>query len=790
MDVSKMYKAMVGIKRAGLKYVRKGLPIIPICPPEHFSMSHSHRERCSSPGKMPLISKWTEHTETTEQEWDKWLNTWSYMNIGLPMGQASGYVGIDVDGEEGLSLLAEMSGGDLPPTWEFKSGNGHRYLYTIPEGLKTKKVTNKGEGVHQECSILCDGQQTVLPPSMHAAERLYTWVEGHSPEDISCAGAPQWVLNKISITGSSDDLFAAADFMSEVPDEKGFKDYTEAKNEHVKMSEEDWSTDVVEGGRNDRLTKMAGALIAKRNMPKDSVLEYLLTWNNRHCVPPLPENEISVMVDHLYEIELEKNKEMTEAAKKVFNSQEFVYNFINYYKRRGIRIAYDMVQARFFIYEERRGFWYPVEHKTEKIQMGKIIRPILTHVRYGNPKWDTSAKITEAMDALKEELALIGPSYSIFDMGDNAIRLSEFINLQNGLYYWKDDELRPHTHESYSTAQLNVAYDEKARCDIFEQALKDWLPDSNTRRFVQEYVGLCLVPDTSFRTAVILYGAGANGKSMFIETISRLFGEVISFIPLHRLGQRFETAFVQNKLLNVNDDLDPKFLNETGIIKQLIAGGRTRAEHKGGKVFDFTPTARLLFSCNKLPNALDKSEGWYSRLKIVHFAQTFETNSHFKKEFDAAVTQELPGILNWAVEGLVRLNSANAFTTSVDMDKSALEYRRSNDTVRAFFDDVITLADTDYKSLEEVSIPSTQMFNIYGDWCSDYGLRRVSRTEFARILETMGISRRRVLYKKSTKWCFTGIKFSADSEYVQDNKNMLGINMSQIVKPHISKISG
>ena len=182
-------------------YADLGLPIIPLCPADntHERTNPGHKNLCKCNGKIPLITGWTNKSDTTEEEISSWCEQFHNLNfnVGLPMGSASGYIGIDIDGEEGEQLFQEMSNGVAPETWEYVTGAGRRLLYQIPVGMKTKKVKQTGEGKHTECAILCNGQQTVLPPSKHYTGSSYEWKKGHSPQDLDCAMAPQWLLTLV-----------------------------------------------------------------------------------------------------------------------------------------------------------------------------------------------------------------------------------------------------------------------------------------------------------------------------------------------------------------------------------------------------------------------------------------------------------------------------------------------------------------------------------------------------------------------------------------------------------------
>lgn len=160
-------------------YAQAGLPVFPLCPPNHVGMTIRHIQTCQNPGKCPLIKDWQRAKAPTDEMIAGWIRKWPYFNIGLLLGSVSGLVGIDVDGEGGKAILNKWSNGDLPPTLMYSTPNqGIRYLYRIPENLNLrKKSITDNSHVHTECALLGDGCQTVLPPSIHQNGGRYTWIK-------------------------------------------------------------------------------------------------------------------------------------------------------------------------------------------------------------------------------------------------------------------------------------------------------------------------------------------------------------------------------------------------------------------------------------------------------------------------------------------------------------------------------------------------------------------------------------------------------------------------------------
>ncbi len=167
-------------------YTKLGWVVIPLCSHDHSGMSVHHCKNCNRPGKTPLIKDWRNAPVPDDDTIDDWERLWPSMNVGLVLGFRSGIVAVDVDGEYGEELLQIWSEGDLPKTCEFTTpGGGRRLLYAAPSCTTAAKyAVNQPEKKHEECALLGDGQQTVLPPSRHANGGLYDWKGGKSPWDF------------------------------------------------------------------------------------------------------------------------------------------------------------------------------------------------------------------------------------------------------------------------------------------------------------------------------------------------------------------------------------------------------------------------------------------------------------------------------------------------------------------------------------------------------------------------------------------------------------------------------
>jgi Bifunctional DNA primase/polymerase, N-terminal len=188
-------------REAALIYLQQHhLSAICLCHPTHEAVGKAHAKSCTKPGKVPM-GTWKDtqaYLPTAEALTAAW-ERYPYGNVGVVLGEVSGLVRIDVDGERGQMFLAEASQGDLPPTWQYRSPGSPamQYLYAWPRNIRCKTARLQGNGTHQELRFQGNGAQAVLPPSAHISGGVYTWVPGHSPEEHPLAKAPTWLVARL-----------------------------------------------------------------------------------------------------------------------------------------------------------------------------------------------------------------------------------------------------------------------------------------------------------------------------------------------------------------------------------------------------------------------------------------------------------------------------------------------------------------------------------------------------------------------------------------------------------------
>ncbi|MBM7867324.1 AAA family ATPase [Heliobacterium gestii] len=280
---------------SAIRYARRGWKVLPLHWPEFDEQekvrcSCTNGYECSSPGKHPLVSKWTEVATTDEETIRKWWSTWPKANVGIATGKTSGILVLDVDRESGgLCTIQELKNkhGELPETVRSTTGNlGRHYLFTYQEGQDIRNRVGFLPGL----DIRSNGGMIVAPPSTHASGREYEWKIG--PEQ-GLLQVPEWLLS-----------------LMETREKKPIE---QPQKEVTTNSPSDTQTDnvsIISGGRNTHLTSLAGTM-RRRGMSEPAMLQALLEENKLKCKPPLPEKEVRTIAKSVGRYEPETNRKQS-----------------------------------------------------------------------------------------------------------------------------------------------------------------------------------------------------------------------------------------------------------------------------------------------------------------------------------------------------------------------------------------------------------------------------------------------------------------------------------------------
>ncbi|GAA4448785.1 phage/plasmid primase, P4 family [Nibrella saemangeumensis] len=313
------------------------------------------------------------------------------------------------------------------------------------------------------------------------------------------------------------------------------------------------------------------------------------------------------------------------------------------------------------------------------------------------------------------------------------------INLLNGTFEITSEGQRLRSHDSgdFLTYQLPFSYDPSAKAPQWQQFLDKVLPDKECQKVLAEFIGYLFVSASLLKLekALLLFGSGANGKSVFFEVIMALLGpENVSNYSLNSLTNdpAYHRAHLANKILNYASEINGRL--EASIFKQLVSGEPVEARLPYGQPFIMHRYAKLIFNTNELPTDVEHTNAFFRRFLIVPFSVTIPEAEQDKELATKIIESELSGVFNWVLDGLNRLLQQKKFTDCKAILQQLESYKRESDSVHLF------LNENEYTPDPCDLRPLKDLYHEYRGFCVDEGYKPVSSKNFKKRLENIGIT--------------------------------------------------
>ena len=308
----------------------------------------------------------------------------------------------------------------------------------------------------------------------------------------------------------------------------------------------------------------------------------------------------------------------------------------------------------------------------------------------------------------------------------------------NGTVDLRTGEIHPHRREHFLTRACPVVFDKKSQCPEWLEFLERVLPSRDVRDYVQRFAGYSLTGSTAEQCLAFLYGSGRNGKSVFLETLGLLLGDYhtatrVDSLAVTRGGgiPNDVAALAGARLVSVSETPEGVRLNES-LVKDLTGGDTITARFLRHEFFQFKPQFKLWIRGNHKPQIRGTDDGIWRRLALVPFTVQIPL-----AEVDPGLPErlqgELPGILNWAVEGC-RAWQENGLSPPQAVTEAVSDYRMEMDTLGEFIADRCVCGDG-------VKAKSSDLYSEYKSWCDSNGEHPLSQRRFGLCLGERGYTK-------------------------------------------------
>ena len=262
--------------------------------------------------------------------------------------------------------------------------------------------------------------------------------------------------------------------------------------------------------------------------------------------------------------------------------------------------------------------------------------------------------------------------------------------------------------------------------------------DDSLIAYLQRFAGYALTGETAEHALVFLHGSGANGKTVFLHTLSGIMGDyavaagIETFTEQKQEHHSTEIARLRGARLVVTEETEQAGHWAEGRIKRLTGGGKIAAHFMRADDFEFTPQFKLLIAGNHKPALRSVDEAIRRRFHLVPFAVTIPQEQRDTQLFEK-LRAEWSQILNWMVEGCLAWRDAGLGMPESIQEASA-EYLKDEDTLIQWIDEC---CERDPAARSESSVA----YRNYLTWCERSGEHSWSRKRWVNGLEERGFKR-------------------------------------------------
>jgi putative DNA primase/helicase len=371
----------------------------------------------------------------------------------------------------------------------------------------------------------------------------------------------------------------------------------------------------------------------------------------------------------------------------------------------------------------------------------------------------TSAKVNSILDALKAGVYQSRDKNAPFFVGPLQTRNADgLIACRNGLLDISTRKLETHSPYLFNVNCLPFDYDPEAPAPTeWRRFLTQlWPDDADATKTLQQMFGLMLTADTRHQKIFLIVGPKRSGKGTIGRVLTAMLGkDNVANPTLSSLNGEFGLAPLIDKRVAIISDarmgpqtttVSERLLSISG--EDALTVNRKYRDHWTGRL-----GIRFLILSNELPRIPDASGALPSRFVVLTLKESFLGREDL--ELTEKLQAELPGILNWSLQGLDQLSHARRFNMPASSLESIRQLEDLASPVGAFVRDWCETG-------TDKSCNVKTLYDAYVTWCQLEGHKGGSNIMFGRNLRAVmpQLSYRNIGPKRS----YVGVGLSEDGK--------------------------
>lgn len=633
--------------------------------------------------KRPALTEWQHRATTDEEDIRAWWAANPKANVGAVVPEDR--VVIDVDprngGDATLAALCEQHGA-LPRTLTHDTGGGGQHYVFELNGRPVPGGDGKlGPGI----DIKAAGSNVVLPGSVHPdTSKRYT-----IQIDAPVAPVPEWLPDLAAGQANPGQPAARKASLAELR-----------------------ANPPTEGMRDDWLAQCAGH-IARTTQDEDEFLRQVAELDAL-CDPPQGKAAVRAKLG-IWRKEQAKRDSATvhPPSQPMPNARLFLADRYGH-PERPLLICQG---GAFFAWDGT--CWPQAEEATLRRDLYELFEGATCIIKDKPRPFSANRRtVGDVLDALKAAAHLpateAAPRW--LDETDDP-PAGEVVVCANGIVHVPTRRVLPLTPRLYVNYAVPFPYEahapEPGRWLRFLKEL--WPDDAEAQQLLQEWFGYVVSGDTSLQKILGLFGPRRSGKGTIGRVLRGLLGHHHVAAPtMASFGSQFGLQPLIGKPLAIIPDARLRQGQDVVTERLLSISGEDALDIDRKYKDPWTgqlPT-RLMLLSNELPRLVDASGALASRFILLRLTESFLDREEL--DLDRQLMAELPGIFNWALDGLERLRERGRFTQPESSREMVQELEDLGSPVSAFLRDRCEVG-----AGRQVGVDD--LYHAWRVWCSGQG---------------------------------------------------------------------
>lgn len=261
--------------------------------------------------------------------------------------------------------------------------------------------------------------------------------------------------------------------------------------------------------------------------------------------------------------------------------------------------------------------------------------------------------------------------------------------------------------------------------------------DKSLQAYLQRMAGYCLTGSTREHAMFFLYGTGANGKSVFVNTLQGVLGNYAKvaamdmFMAAHNPQHSTDLAGLRGARLVIASETEDGSRWAESKIKAITGGEPISARFMRQDFFEYTPQFKLLISGNHRPRLRNVDEAMRRRMHLIPFSVTIPRAERDPK-LGEDLKQEWPGVLQWAIDGCLSWQR-DGLNPPMAVSEATKEYLEEQDVIGQWLDEATE------KDRNARTAPN-ELYQAYRRWAEGRGEYVCAQKEFSQKLAERDIT--------------------------------------------------